>query len=355
MRSDLTPLASGFAALIVAGAALVASATPALAVTEVERIVESCGSQTVCQYDGASISNAPELAAALPEGVRVVVIPQPDQAENIPSGALASGVLRSTGADTVIVIEDRATDRFAVASKQDAAAITESLYSQGAADGGTAVIAVAPTLAPADGPGGADAMPLGGGIVVAIIAAVAVGGALVAFLRRASRAKVRRAIWSGPVDRESALAASLDGEDGQFVQNSIARLDERAEALPEIGPRIATLSRHVSELFVRVRRRGTDQQVRMLQVRYKDTLTKLLGALDDDYYGDIRANPNFWSDPEARLAEVGRAVDSVDQQAVENIKQINESRDLEFRIALDSLINTVNEAKLSDVYSDREK
>ena len=50
-----------------------------------------------------------------------------------------------------------------------------------------------------------------------------------------------------------------------------------------------------------------------------------------------------------------RAVEAVDQEAVENIKQVNESRDLEFKVALDSLIKTVSEAKLSDVYTDREQ
>ena len=66
-------------------------------------------------------------------------------------------------------------------------------------------------------------------------------------------------------------------------------------------------------------------------------------------------NPQYWSNPEGRLAEVSLAIDSVDQQAVENIRQVNESRDLEFKVALDSLIKTVNEAKLSDVYTDREQ
>ncbi len=351
MRSLTTRAVLTAAALAVTGVSLAASATDAFGVTEIERILETCGTQTVCQYGGASISNAPAVTNALPQGVRVVVIPLPDQAESIPSSALASGLRQASGADTVIVIEDRVTDRFAVASNQDAAALTKSLYSQGASDGGVAVVAIAPTLTPASGGGSDIGSPVGGGWVVALVAAAVVGGSLVAlFKRRGRRANQRRAVASS-----RALAASLNGADGDVVQDAIARLDERAAALPEIGPRIEELSGHLSEMFVRVGKRGTDQQARLLQGRYKDTLTKLLGALDDDYYGDIRANPDFWSEPQARLAEVERAVDSVNQQAVDNIKQINESRDLEFRIALDSLINTVNEAKLSDVYSEREK
>jgi hypothetical protein len=111
----------------------------------------------------------------------------------------------------------------------------------------------------------------------------------------------------------------------------------------------------VSELMIRVRRRGTEQQTRLLQAQYKDTLSKLLKALGDDYYGDITRNPRFWNDAESRLDQVRHAVDSVDLQAVENIKQVNESRDLEFKVALDALTRTVAEAKLSDVYTDRPK
>ncbi|HMR50815.1 MAG TPA: hypothetical protein PKE40_16360 [Arachnia sp.] len=356
MRPLKALLRSGIAAFVGAGSVL-ALASVAAGATAAEQIVASCGSQSVCQYDGASISDASELADLLPPGVFVVVIPQPDQAESMPSGTLASELRATTGADTVIVIEDRVTDRFAVSSEQDAVAITEALYTQGESDGGVAVAGIAHTLASTNegkpaGPGDGGAWAGSGGLLLAAaIVVAAAGGALGLFLkRRKDKDKAKRTV--GQVERE--LAAALTGEDGEFVRQAMRRLDERAAVLPGIGGSIAGLSNHVSELFVRVRKRGSDQQVRLLQSQYKDTLGKLLGALDDDYYGDIRANPQYWSNPEARLAEVERAVDSVDQQAVDNIKQINESRDLDFKVALDSLIKTVNEAKLSDVYRDRE-
>lgn len=326
--------------------------------SEVDQIVEACGDQPVCLHDGASVANASELQHVLPEGVQVIVIPQPDQAESVQSSTIASGVQRATGSDTVIVIEDRAQDRFAVASDQDATAITESLYSQGETDGGVAVASIAQTLDPANASGGSDGGGPGvGGILFGIIGIVVVAGAvtgLILGLRRRGRNRTEKAVRSSR-KLEKELAEALDGEDGEFVKDAIEKLNERAAAYPDIAARINGLAGHISDLFVRVRRRGTDQQIRLLQSRYKDTLSKLLKALDDDYYGDIIANPQYWSNADARLAEVRRAVDSVDQQAVENIKQVNESRDLEFQVALDSLIKTVDAAKLSDVYSDREK
>ena len=64
----------GLAAVVVAGAG---AASPAYAVTDVNEIVDACGTQSVCLFDGASISNADELAGSLPEGVRVVVVGDP--------------------------------------------------------------------------------------------------------------------------------------------------------------------------------------------------------------------------------------------------------------------------------------
>jgi len=349
-------LTTGLAGLALAAAGVLAGATaPALAVTDAGELVSACGKQPVCLFDGASISNAGELAGELPAGVRVVVIPQPDQAESVQSTTLASEFKSATGAGTVIIIEDYAKDRFAVASDGDAKAITEALYSQGQADGGVAVAAVAPQLATATAadPGGSP-VPVGliGGGIGLVVAVAAIGGVVALFVRR-RRARGARAVTSSrQLERE--LADALDGPDGDAVRDAIERLRARAAAYPDVGARIGALAQHVSELFVRVRKRGTDQQIRLLQSQYRDTLAKLHKALDGDYYGDILANPQYWSSPEARLAEVRRAIEAVDVQAVENIKQVNESRDLDFKVALDSLTRTVAAAKLSDVYGDRE-
>lgn len=340
--------------MVVVGAS---AASPVHAVTDVNEVVDACGTQSVCQFDGASISNGNELASSLPDGVRVVVIPEPNQAESVQSSVIATQFKTATGAETVIVIEDRAKDRFSVASDGDPTAITEALYSQDAADGGVAVAAIGETLVPTSG---SDAPTLGldggallfGGVALVVVAGATLGVILFARRRRDARGKNSRAIHAR---LEKDLAEALNGEDGDFIQDSIEALDRWSAAHATIGPRVTGMTRHVSELFVRVHKRGSEQQLRLLQSKYKDTLSKLRKALNDDYYGDIVNNPQYWGNPEGRLAEVSLAIDSVDQQAVENIRQVNESRDLEFKVALDSLIKTVNEAKLSDVYTDREQ
>ena len=360
-RSPRAALATGLSGLALACSMMFALAAPATAVTSVAELVDTCRDQTVCLYDGASISDPGAVTSSLPEGVRVVVIPQPDQAESLPSTAIASQVRALTGSDTVIIIEDRpVADRFAVSSKGDEKEITSSLYSQGEDDGGTAVLAVASTLASSSNSaastgGGANSSD-GGVVFAAFITFLLVGAAVgttVMLLRRRGKRAINQVEGSRRLEKE--LAAALNGENGEFVQRAIERLRERAQAYPDLSGWLSQLSQHVAELFIRVRKRGTDQQVRLLQAQYHDTLAKLLKALEDDYYGDILRNPQYWSGPNERLAEVRRAVEAVDQEAVENIKQVNESRDLEFKVALDSLIKTVSEAKLSDVYTDREQ
>ena len=135
----------------------------------------------------------------------------------------------------------------------------------------------------------------------------------------------------------------------EAVYRGISLAGQRT-APPDHSVGILALTEHLTDLFVRARLSGTEQQLRLLISRYRDTTTKLLRVLADDYYGDILRNPSYWSSPEARISEVQLAVESVDQQIIENIKQLNESRDLEFQVALDSLTRALHEAKLSDVY-----
>lgn len=349
---------TGLFGLALAGSMTFALAAPAMAVTSVADLVDTCRDQTVCLYDGASIADPGAVSGALPEGVQVVVIPQLDQAESLQPATIATQYREATGTRTVILIEDRpVADRFAVASEGDSKEITSSLYSQGEDDGGTAVLAVASTLADSGNAAGGTTSSSDGGVVFAafitfLLIGAAVGGAVMLLRRRGKRA-IRQVEGSRRLEKE--LSAALNGENGEFVQQAIERLRERAQAYPDLSGWLSQLSQHIAELFIRVRKRGTDQQVRLLQAQYRDTLAKLLKALEDDYYGDILRNPQYWSGPEERLAEVRRAVEAVDQEAVENIKQVNESRDLEFKVALDSLIKTVSEAKLSDVYTDREQ
>ncbi|MFV0432754.1 MAG: hypothetical protein ACK5LO_02050 [Leucobacter sp.] len=203
-------------------------------------------------------------------------------------------------------------------------------------------------------------------------------------IRGSWRKKGAPAITPAPAPGE-VLAAALQGADGGSITDAIAELRDLAavygsrahlaaeevphpvvgalyehfprmrpeEPQPDFSAGILPLTDHVTDLFVRASQSGSEQQLRLLIQEYRGTLAKLTMALADDYYGDILRNPHYWSNPNDRISEVYRAVAAVDLQVVENIRQLNESRDLEFKVALDSLTSILNDAKLSDVYSDR--
>lgn len=136
------------------------------------------------------------------------------------------------------------------------------------------------------------------------------------------------------------------------VSEYLPRLTGR-ETGPDRSGRLRPLLGHLSDLFARAQQ-GPEQQQRLLVSRYAETLAKLASLLSEDYYGDLLRNPGYWSDPEQRIAQVLRAVEAVDHEVVENIRQLSESRDIEFRVALESLTRPQNGARLSDVYRDRE-
>ncbi len=135
-----------------------------------------------------------------------------------------------------------------------------------------------------------------------------------------------------------------------------ANIDRIANQLPSVvadrSGRLVPLLDRLAELFSRARQQDDPQQLRLLVARYADTLTKLASLLSEQYYGDLLRNPDYWSEPQLRIAEVKNAIAAVDQEVLENIQQLSESRDIEFGVALDSLTRFQRSAKLSDAYGD---
>lgn len=149
-------------------------------------------------------------------------------------------------------------------------------------------------------------------------------------------------------ERRSVPGNPVVGAVAEYLPRLMGR-----ETGPDRSGRLRPLLGHLSDLFERAQQ-GPEQQQRLLVSRYAATLAKLVSLLSEDYYGDLLRNPGYWSDPELRIAQVLGAIDAVDQEVVENVRRLSESRDIEFRVALESLTRPRNGAKLSDVYGDGE-
>ena len=117
---------------------------------------------------------------------------------------------------------------------------------------------------------------------------------------------------------------------------------ERASTGDEVSATVVgqvdSLVANVTELFRRLRLKADKAQRGLAQAEYEDKLDKLIAALDRDYLLDLLANPRLWDNPEHRVREVQTAIEAVDAQLLDNIRQVNARRGLVFRVPLGSLI-----------------
>ncbi len=296
----------------------------------------------------ASLSSSGDIAS-LAEEQHVAVVALPELATGTFSASnLAGQVLRKVdGYDAVIVVVDGSFDSYGVAARDssEGATLTRELNAAGHDDGGAAVLQTLSqddwrTSTSAGGGGDSDdggglgtAVGVGSGVVA--VAVVAAFGALVARRLRASSGAPGRDV---PEELRSVL-----------VRLEALQRQHGMQLSPGVNARLQSILANVGQLFHRIRRTGTEQQVRIASIEYVDVLTKLERALGEDYYLDILRNPRLWENADARRAEVEEAVTATDEQLVMNIRQVNASQDLEFKVALESLVGSMD-ATVKDIY-----
>lgn len=126
--------------------------------------------------------------------------------------------------------------------------------------------------------------------------------------------------------------------------HGLAALYERRNS--PLFPTIKGVLTNAQELFSRMERKLDDQEARLMASRYAATLEKLNRALGKDYYLDIEAHPQLWSNPEERMEAVEKALNATGDQLIRNIRQLNASRDLIYQLSLDSLMASEEESTL---------
>lgn len=175
-----------------------------------------------------------------------------------------------------------------------------------------------------------------GWVLLGVLAAGAVVGGAIWFLRRRSRAKPTTAKRDGdPVPpRIRPLILRLTEVRPAYMMRAAAGDEVAARVVGQVD----SLMTNVTELFRRLKAKADKAQRARAEAEYEDKLGKLAGALDRDYLLDILANPRLWDEPEHRVQDVQRAIEAVDAQLLDNIKQVNAHRGLVFQVAIDGLI-----------------
>jgi hypothetical protein len=284
--------------------------------------------------------------------VGVVVLPA-DEFGTFEPAQIAQQVYNkvSDSYDTVIVVKDDASSatQYGVAPSEIAsdvwAVIGDNPNSADGAIGGLAadqgeLVSLTSTSAdvPAASGGGFDAAPVavgGGGVILGIAAVVAV----TRLVAKRNKNRVRAITTQSIKDREFRHSMERFAELTRIHAN---------EQFPTSAPMRSILT-HLNNLFARLEKKGVGNAKQMAEVNYKGILQKLNETLGEDYYIDISKNPKLWDRSSQRTAEVEKALVAVDDQVLENIKQVNASKDLDFRVALETLLSSADRPNASDM------
>ena len=321
------------------------SVAPAAAADELTSCIQS---STVCFSDGASISDSDAVTQAL-EGKAHVAVVANDDSNSLNPNQLASQIAQNSGTSELILVVDMAKDRFGVYSESGRGdEILRALNSTGMADGGEAIVAASigdlyssPVANSNAGDGGGFPVLA---VVLPAVAVVAVIGGAVGVLKRRSRKPQESESRPTAASLREQRSVEISEELRKELNGLSATADRYGRAssrdLQEASKLIGTAIGHIYELFKRIDKKKSRQNREVAQVRYLDTARKLNSTLSADYFEDIVRKPDLWDNASEKIAAVLSALESVDRQVIENIKQVNSSKALEFRVAVDSLIGT---------------
>ena len=108
-----------------------------------------------------------------------------------------------------------------------------------------------------------------------------------------------------------------------------------------LAPKIKEVQENLELLTDALERNHSDFSQRVkLEVQYADQLTKMSRILGPDYYMNMVRHPQTWANVDERIQLVKDALKALNEQVLENIHQINENREFEFKVALQSFLGS---------------
>ena len=176
-----------------------------------------------------------------------------------------------------------------------------------------------------------------GWVLIGIVAAAtAAGGAIWFAVRRGARGKPVPVVVV--VDPMPAQIRGLLGKLIAVRHLYVVLAGAGDQVAPRVVASIDSLMTNIGELFTRLSTKADASQRTLAEIEYGDKLGKLVAALDRDYLADLLAKPTLWDDQERRVLDVLAAMDAVDAELLNNIRQINAHRGMVFEVALDGLM-----------------
>lgn len=315
-----------------------------------------------------ALTNSDTISSEL-QGTKVDVVVLPPLAVDTYSASDVATMIRSkTGVSTIVVVVDNANsgDRIgvsAVKNQDKIATVLNEALGKTNGDAGKAITSTVQdvkTLS-TDGGTGTDGgfnlafvfVPLG------ILFALAVTAFVAVLLYRPKKDKssfeytvVTNRKGQVPVTQIPNKFSDALPESLLPSMKQLSDLIRKHNQLPKdsLSPDLKTIVDNVQELFTRLKNKGTDSQKRIAEVEYADKLPKLVEALGSNYYMDIVQHDDLWDNSQERIDAVTGAVKAVENQLIANIRQVNASKDLEFQVALGSLMGPADGTTMKDIY-----
>ena len=299
--------------------------------------------------------------------VGVYVYSSQEEGETFSPSSIANQIKSETGKEVVIVQDTTPLAQEYGVAGDNSGKVFETLQSEGLEEGVIEAVAVVTQPDPAIGGEGGDfALPLGGGVLVGGVAIAAV-----VFWIRGKQKQKSREIKTVTTNTGSIQIPLQDGlppkikmlldQMNAIIRKHHAERDvisdtfaKGGETLIDLEKLMATTVNNVQQLFIRLEKRGSTEKKRIAVVEYEDKLTKLIEGLGDNYFLDIAKDPNLWDNAVHRMVEVHDAVEMVNLQLIENIRQVNASKDLEFRVVLNALTGPKNNPTVKDIYQNNQ-
>lgn len=318
--------------------AVLSVSSPALA-DDIGRIVKSLESSNVYQSLGAKF---PEKVSSVYSNENIAIVYNEGASD---PGAEAVAISSQTDYDTVIVYSG--TSFGASSTNGNGSEIASVLNSSG--DGVNAVVSQANqvkqltivktgTSVGTNPPITDSGIGIGAGIGLGLgaVLILTVGIVLVKklFGKKGSDEKPVKDIL--PKEYFDNVSQKLGQEVGRFRELIVKH--ENSD-LPLSVERMKSVDKRLGDLFSRLSRKGTQDQVHTAAIKYQNLLKKVIYIMDEDHYMDLAKNPELWNHAERRKQDSLNCVEAVDKQILDNIKQVNDSQDLEFNITMQALLS----------------
>lgn len=152
------------------------------------------------------------------------------------------------------------------------------------------------------------------------IASIASGGA--------SKAEVEAPIERQPLEGSKSFQYGLKLLEKRGLENSAY----------DIYGYLFSLLKELQSLNGKLALSDSDQRIRLAYAKYNPLISKINELTAPNYYGDFLRNPDHWDEAQKKRKQVELAVLALAKETSKDIRRLNSSQELNFKVSVESII-----------------